>query len=304
MIDERLKTRVQGEGRARAWSASRSSRRNARRVGRAAAAARARSRPAGHERPAADRSRQRDGPVQPDRPGRHAEPPPHLHRAGPPSAADEAACARKILSTLARRAYRRPVTDADMAPMMAHLRGGPEEGQRSTPASSRACGWSSPTRSSCSAPRRRRRQARPRSATSSWRRGCRSSSGARIPDDELLTLAAQGRLQPAGGARTRRCKRMLEGPEVARAGRQLRQPVADAAQPEGPHPDAGRLPELRQRAAPGVPHARPSCSSRASCARTAACSTCSTPTTRSSTSGWRATTASRTSTAATSAASR
>ena len=42
-----------------------------------------------------------------------------------------------------------------------------------------------------------------------------------------------------------------------------------------PHPDAGRLPELRQRAAPGVPARRRSCSSRASCARTAACSTCS-----------------------------
>ena len=35
-----------------------------------------------------------------------------------PSAKDETACARKILATLARRAYRRPVTDADLADLM------------------------------------------------------------------------------------------------------------------------------------------------------------------------------------------
>ncbi len=37
---------------------------------------------------------------------------------GPKAAADEAACATTILSTLARRAYRRPVTDADMSVLL------------------------------------------------------------------------------------------------------------------------------------------------------------------------------------------
>jgi hypothetical protein len=37
----------------------------------------------------------------------------------PTGPADEARCAREILSTVARRAYRRPVTDMDMAPVMA-----------------------------------------------------------------------------------------------------------------------------------------------------------------------------------------
>ncbi|MEO8258004.1 MAG: DUF1592 domain-containing protein, partial [Acidobacteriota bacterium] len=36
----------------------------------------------------------------------------------PASAAAEAACARQILSTLARRAYRKPVTDADLQPIL------------------------------------------------------------------------------------------------------------------------------------------------------------------------------------------
>jgi cytochrome c5 len=36
----------------------------------------------------------------------------------PAGAADEAACARKVLSTIARRAYRRPVTADDMTPVM------------------------------------------------------------------------------------------------------------------------------------------------------------------------------------------
>jgi hypothetical protein len=50
-----------------------------------------------------------------------------------PTAAQETACARTILSRLARQAYRRPVTDADMAPLMkmyaeGHKDGGFEHG--------------------------------------------------------------------------------------------------------------------------------------------------------------------------------
>ena len=46
----------------------------------------------------------------------------------PAKAAEEAACARTILSTVARRAYRRPVTDADMAPVMALYAEGRKKG--------------------------------------------------------------------------------------------------------------------------------------------------------------------------------
>jgi cytochrome c553 len=44
-----------------------------------------------------------------------------------PGGSDEAGCARKIVSTLARRAYRRPVTDADIRPLMAFYTSGRKE---------------------------------------------------------------------------------------------------------------------------------------------------------------------------------
>ena len=46
----------------------------------------------------------------------------------PAGAADEEPCARTILSTLARRAFRRPVTDADVKPLLAFYRSGRSEG--------------------------------------------------------------------------------------------------------------------------------------------------------------------------------
>jgi hypothetical protein len=42
--------------------------------------------------------------------------------------ADELSCARKIIATLARRAYRRPVTDADVRPLLTFYRAGRESG--------------------------------------------------------------------------------------------------------------------------------------------------------------------------------
>ena len=58
--------------------------------------------------------------------GRHAEPPhdPRLPAASG-SATEEEACARRILSSIARRAYRRPVTDREIATLLAFLRGRP-----------------------------------------------------------------------------------------------------------------------------------------------------------------------------------
>jgi hypothetical protein len=46
----------------------------------------------------------------------------------PAAPADEKACARQILSALARRAYRRPVTDADVAPLVATYDAGRRSG--------------------------------------------------------------------------------------------------------------------------------------------------------------------------------
>ncbi|MEE9603568.1 MAG: DUF1592 domain-containing protein, partial [Thermoguttaceae bacterium] len=46
----------------------------------------------------------------------------------PTNSQDEESCAEKILSTLARRAYRRPVTDADVKPLLGLYRAGRNEG--------------------------------------------------------------------------------------------------------------------------------------------------------------------------------
>ena len=104
----------------------------------------------------------------------------------PATAAEEPACAQRIFSTLTRRAYRRPVTAEDVnAPLsfykQARTNGGDFDagiragrgarpGQPVVPVSRGA------------RPRRRCAPARrTRSATSSWRRGSRSSCGAAFP---------------------------------------------------------------------------------------------------------------------------
>ncbi|MCU1260389.1 MAG: hypothetical protein JWO80_3274 [Bryobacterales bacterium] len=50
----------------------------------------------------------------------------------PSSAKEEDTCARNILSTLARRAYRRPVADADLKPLLAFYQAGRHEGSFDT----------------------------------------------------------------------------------------------------------------------------------------------------------------------------
>jgi hypothetical protein len=50
----------------------------------------------------------------------------------PAKAEDEEACAKQILANLARRAYRRPVTDDDLAPLLAFYRQGREDGDFET----------------------------------------------------------------------------------------------------------------------------------------------------------------------------
>ena len=52
---------------------------------------------------------------------------------------EEEACAKRIFSTLTRRAYRRPVTDADLQVPMKFYQGGPRARAPSIPASRWAC---------------------------------------------------------------------------------------------------------------------------------------------------------------------
>jgi hypothetical protein len=164
----------------------------------------------------------------------------------PAAGVDENACARRVLTTLARRAYRRPVTADDMAPVMDQYEAGPEG--RLVRRRHRARAAPHPRQPEVPVPRRARGgQAGP---VSDLELASRLSFflWSSIPDDALIDAAVTGRLRtPAGwSVRSRACWR----PEGACAHRQLRQPVAAAAQPEEPRPTPGDFPnfdnELRQ----------------------------------------------------------
>ena len=104
----------------------------------------------------------------------------------PAAASEETVAARRqILSTLARRAYRRPVTDEDLRDLMPFYTAGRAEGsfdlgiQKSARAVARELAVPVPDRASA---RDRCRGQRPiASAMSSWPRGCPSSCGAAFP---------------------------------------------------------------------------------------------------------------------------
>jgi mono/diheme cytochrome c family protein len=112
----------------------------------------------------------------------------------PSGTSDEAECARKIVSSLARQAFRRPVTDEDVTPLMAFYQSGQKTG-----------GFEAGVRDALSAI-----LASPyflyRGETSDREGGIRTLSDlelasrlsfflwSSLPDDELLNLAAQSRL--------------------------------------------------------------------------------------------------------------
>ena len=79
------------------------------------------------------------GPAQPWRRRRHRPAIVASSSVIRPKPAEEAACAKTILSTLARRAYRRPVTDADVKVLLDFY----NEGPRRAAASTRASSWRS-----------------------------------------------------------------------------------------------------------------------------------------------------------------
>ena len=152
----------------------------------------------------------------------------------PAAAKDEEPCARTILATLGRRAFRRPVTDADLKPLLAFYQSGRAEGDfdhRHRKGAARHAGLAR-----FPVPRRARsaRRARPApstaSAISNWRRASRSSCGAAFPTTSLLDLAEQGKLKDPA-VLEQQVRRMLDDPRSQVAGRQLRRPVALPAQP-------------------------------------------------------------------------
>ena len=132
--------------------------------------------------------------------------------AGSAKAADETGCARSILSTIARRAYRRPVTEDDMVPIMAlyaegrkkgNFDHGIEQGLRLVLANPKFI-FRTETAPASGNARVSDLELASRLSFFLW---------SSIPDDTLLTLAAQNRLsQPTVLAQ--QVKRMLDDPKA------------------------------------------------------------------------------------------
>ncbi len=126
----------------------------------------------------------------------------------PATAEDEEPCARTILAGVGRRAFRRPLTDADLKPLLAFYRSGRAERDFDfgIEKALRAC-WFPPTSSSASSRIRRTRPPAPSTASAiwNWRRASPSSCGARVPDDQLLDLAEKRQAEGPRRSGPRRC---------------------------------------------------------------------------------------------------
>jgi mono/diheme cytochrome c family protein len=131
----------------------------------------------------------------------------------PASAAQQAVCAKTILGTITRRAYRRPITDADLQPVMAQyergrarggFEAGVEQGIRLILANPRFLFRTETAPAGAARARVTDLELASRLSFFLW---------SSIPDDELLTLAAQNRLnQPA--TLQRQVQRMLKDPKA------------------------------------------------------------------------------------------
>jgi mono/diheme cytochrome c family protein len=135
----------------------------------------------------------------------------------------EAGCAKRILSTLARRAYRRPVTEADMAPVMEMYAAGRRKGTFEA-------GIEQGLRFVLASPKFLFRTESAPTATAAGRDPRPVDAGSRVtdlelasrlsfflwstvPDEELITVAAGGRLkQPV--VLEQQIKRMLRDPKA------------------------------------------------------------------------------------------
>ena len=169
----------------------------------------------------------------------------------PATAAEEPACARRIVSGLARRAYRRPTTAAEIDTLMTFYRQGRDEGDFEV-------GLQHALARILVAPAFLFRTEEPPAgsapgtvyAISDLALASRLSFflWSSIPDDQLLDLAVAGRLKnPA--VLEKQVRRMLADPKAGCAGRELRRPVAVPARPR--HGADGSQ-ELRRQPAPVV----------------------------------------------------
>ena len=169
----------------------------------------------------------------------------------PTTAHDAASCARTILGTLARRAYRRPVTEADLAELMRLYEFGRRDGEFDAGIELALEGLlaSLPfvfsmehdpvdTRPGMVYP------------LSDFELASRLSFflWKSLPDDVLLTAATEGPAERPGGA-GRRSAAHACGPEGVAMDERLRGAMADGAQPPGARARSRSFPRLRRQPA-------------------------------------------------------
>ena len=135
----------------------------------------------------------------------------------PANSKDEVACANKILSTLARRAYRRPVTDGDMETLLSFYQSGKNQGGNFESGIENALRLilASPKFLFRTEPDPARIAAGSVYHVSDLEIASRLSFflWSSIPDDELLTVAAQGKLKDPA-VLDRQVRRMLADPKA------------------------------------------------------------------------------------------
>ena len=223
----------------------------------------------------------------------------------PAGAAQEDRSARQILSALMRRAYRRPVTNADLqGPLAVYRKARADSGFEGGIEMAVSAVLVSPNFLF-------RVEQDPAGVRpdASYRIGDLDLASrlsfflwSSIPDDQLLDAAVAGTLhQPA--VLERQVRRMLADPRARALVNNFAAQWLHLRNLASITPDMRLFPDFDDNLRQRLYRRRPSSSSTVCCARIAACSICCARTTRSSTSAWRSTTASRTSTAASSAAS-
>ena len=190
----------------------------------------------------------------------------------PTSAKDEEPCARKILTALSRRAFRRPVTDADVKPLLTFYRTGRRERDFEY-------GIEKALRAMLVSPdflfriERDPAAARPGSVY----RICDFELASRlsfflwssIPDDELLDLAEKGKLKDAA-VLEQQVRRMLDDPRSESLVSNFAGPVALPPQPGAGEARSGCVSRVRRELAPGVSAGDGIVLPEPSCARIAA----------------------------------
>ena len=206
------------------------------------------------------------GPYNADRPRRHAEPPPDLHRAARRRPAEEEPCARRIVSTLARARLSRPGHGGRPAAPDGVLRRRAARPATSSAASSWRCSACSPAPSSCCASSATRRARRPARVyrISDLELASRLSFflWSSIPDDELLRVARAG---PAAAARPccgSRCAACSPTRRPRRWSTNFAGQWLYLRNLEEHGAAVHRVRGLRRQPAPGVRAARRSCSSQ------------------------------------------